>query len=138
MDGAVFSDLKAVGFGAIIRDEKGCVEAALSKKFHALLGAAKVEAKAAEMGLQFAKDIGVRDIILEGDSLNVYRALLGLSSPPPSVDAVIIGVQNACSEFRYVGFSHTRRQGNRLAYLLTKYAKSVRPHGTQAHLGLKF
>ena len=56
------------------------------------------------MGLQFAKNIGVRDIILEGDSLNVYRVILGLSSPPPSVDAVIIGVQNACSEFIMLGF----------------------------------
>ena len=106
MDGAIFSDLKAVGFGAIIRDEKGCVVAALSRKLHAPLGAAKAEAKAIEMGLIFAKDIDVCDIILEGDSLNVYLALLGLLAPPPSVDAVIPRVQNACSKFCYVGFSH--------------------------------
>ena len=50
----------------------------------------------------------MRDLILEGDSLNVYRALLGLTSPPPSVDVVIIGVQKACSEFCYVGVFHVR------------------------------
>ena len=99
VDGAIFSDLKAVGFGAIIRDEKGGVVAALSKKLHAPLGTVEAEAKATEMGLQFAKDIGVCDIILEGDSLNVYRALLVLSAPPPSVDAVILGMRNACSKF---------------------------------------
>ncbi|XP_030945884.1 uncharacterized protein LOC115970385 [Quercus lobata] len=125
VDGAIFSDLKAMGFGAIIRDEKGAVVAALSRKFHASLGAAEAEAKAAEMGLQFAKDIGVRDIILEGDSLNVYRALQGLSTPPPSVDAVILGVQTACSEFRYVEFSHIRHEGNRPAHLLAKYVKGI-------------
>ena len=123
--GAVFSDLKAVGFGAIIRDEKGCVVVALSRKFHTPLGTAEAEAKAIEMGLQFAKDIGVCNIILKGDSLNMYCALLGLSSPPPSVDVMIIGVQNECLEFRYVGFSHTRYQGNRLAHLLAKYAKGI-------------
>ena len=55
----------------------------------------------------------------------MYRALLGLSSPPPSVDVMIIGVQNECSEFCYVGFSHTRYQGNRPAHLLAKYAKGI-------------
>ena len=87
MDGAIFSDLKVVGLGAIIKDEKGCVVATLSRKIHTPLG----EAKAVEMGLQFAKDISVCDIILEGDSLNVYRALLGLLAPSPLVDAMILG-----------------------------------------------
>ena len=85
--------------------KKGRVVAALSKKIHAPLGVVEAEAKAFEMGLQFAKDVGVRDLILEGGSLNVYRALLG-STPPPSVDAVVIGMQKACSEFHYVDFSH--------------------------------
>ena len=81
MDGAVFSDLKAVGFRAVIRDEKGCVVVALSRKFHTPLGTAEAEAKTVEMGLQFAKDIGVCDIILEGDSLNMYRAFLACHHP---------------------------------------------------------
>ena len=51
VDGAVFSDLRAVGIGAIIRDEKGRVVAALSKKIHAPLGAVEAETKAFEMGL---------------------------------------------------------------------------------------
>ena len=106
VDGAVFLDLKVVGIGIVIKDEKGSVVAALSRKIYASLGTVEAEAKAFEMGLQLAKDVGVRDLILEGDSLNVYRALLGLTSPPPTVDAVIIGVQKACLEFRYVGFSH--------------------------------
>ena len=91
VDGAIFSDLKAVGLGAIIKDEKGCVVATLSRKIHTPLGVVEAEAKAVEMGLQFAKDIGVCDIILEGDSLNVYRALLGLLAPSPLVDAMILG-----------------------------------------------
>ena len=115
VDGVVFLDLKAMGIGTVIKNEKGSVVVALSRKIYAPLGAIEAEAKAFEMGLQFAKDVGVHDLILEGDSLNVYRALLSLTSPPPTVDGVIIGVQKACLEFCYVGFSHVRRQGNRPA-----------------------
>ena len=39
MDGAIFSYLKAVGFGDIMKDEKERVVATLSKKLHALSGA---------------------------------------------------------------------------------------------------
>ena len=46
VDGAVFSSQGAVGIGVIIRDEEGRVEAALSKKIMAPLGALEVEAKA--------------------------------------------------------------------------------------------
>ena len=53
----------------VIRDDLGRVVAALSKRLNAPLGAVEAEAKAFETGLQFAKDIGVQDIILEGDSI---------------------------------------------------------------------
>ena len=49
----------------VVRDDLGRVVAALSKRSNAPLGAVEAEAKAFETGLQFAKDIGVQDIILE-------------------------------------------------------------------------
>ena len=53
----------------VVRDDLGGVVAALSKRINAPLGAVEAEAKAFETGLQFAKDIRVQDIILEGDSI---------------------------------------------------------------------
>ena len=53
----------------MVRDDLGRVVAALSKRINAPLGAVEAEAKAFKTGLQFAKDIGVQDIILEGDSI---------------------------------------------------------------------
>ena len=53
----------------VVRDDLGRVVAALSKRINAPLGAVEAEAKAFETGLQFAKDIGVQDIILEGYSI---------------------------------------------------------------------
>lgn len=68
VDGAIFSKQRAVGLGVTVRDDKGRLEAAMTNKIHTALGAVQTEAKAFEMGLQFARDIGVQDVILEGDS----------------------------------------------------------------------
>ena len=77
------------------------------------------------MGVHFAKDVGIHDLILEGDSLIVFRALSGLSSTPPSVDPMVIGLQTSFREFQQIIFSHVWRQGNKLAHLLAKYAKGI-------------
>lgn len=41
------------------------------------MGALEVEAKAFEAGLLFAKEVGIHDVVLEGDSLIIYNALCG-------------------------------------------------------------
>ena len=102
------------------QEDKGKAIAALSKKIHAPLGVVEAEANAFEIGLQFAKDVGVRDLTHDGDSLLVCHALLDLASPLPSVDAVITGVQKPCSDFCHARFSHVRHQGNRQAHLFSK------------------
>jgi len=88
--------------GVNIRDGKGRIEGAMSKKIHAPLGAVEAEAKDFEVGIQFAKDIGIQNVILEGDSLLVYRALCELSSPPSSVKSIIVGIQDLCNDFHSV------------------------------------
>ena len=93
VDAAVFKDQKAAGVGVLIRDCNGQVIAALSKKINAPLGPVEVEAKVVEAGVQFTKDIGIQDIILEGDSLTVLNALGGNTSPRSSVAAVVAGIK---------------------------------------------
>ena len=69
--------------------------------------------------------MGGQDIILEGDSLIMYRALRELSPPPQSVAAIVEGILDLVKEFRSVQFSHTRRQGNIPAHILAKHASSI-------------
>jgi len=109
VDGAVFLSQGTVGIGVIIRDEEGRVEAALSKKIMAPLGAIAAEAKAFEAGLLFAKDIGIQEVVLEGDSIIIYNALFEISSPPSSVEPIIEGMHALCRDFRRVVFFHVRR-----------------------------
>ena len=125
VDGIVFMDQKVMGVGVIIRDDKGRIEAVMSKKIPILLGAVEAEAMANETGLIFVKDIGIHDFIVEGDSLIIHHAMCESSNPPSSVAAVVQGMQDVCKEFRGVMFSHVRRRGNRPAHLLAKHACSI-------------
>ena len=80
-----------------------------------------MEAKAFELSLEFAKDVGPHEFILEGDSLNVVRALQGLSFPPVSVMPIIYGIQSSTYDVRKVLFSHVYRNGNKPAHMLAKH-----------------
>ena len=88
VDRAVFKVQKAARVGVVVRDPHGQVVAALSKKINSPLGALEVEAKAFEARLQFAKDVGIYDFIVEGDSLVVYNALW------PFCSSIIYGTCN--------------------------------------------
>ena len=111
-----------MGLGIIIRDDEGRMEEALSKKIFAPLGAMEAEAKAFEVGLLFAKDIGIQEFILAGDFFIVQRALYETSLPPSSAEPVIMGMHAFSKDFCRIDYSHVRRQGNRPAHLLAKYA----------------
>ena len=75
VDGALFSKTKQSGIGVIVRDEEGNVIVACSRKLDLPLGALKIEAKALEAGVQFAEEVGLRNVVFEGDSLLVINVV---------------------------------------------------------------
>ena len=119
IDGAVFKEQKEAGVGVVIREHVGNFITGLSKKFQYPLRAIEVEAKAFESGLKFAKDMGIQDFVLEGDSLNIVHALSGNSYAASTIAALIYGMQVTSFEFRNVLFSHVRRNGKVPAHQLT-------------------
>ena len=93
VDGTIFSEQRAVGIGVVARDDQGRVAATISKRINEHLWAVEAQAKAFEEGLQLAKDIGIQDFILEGDSLIIHRALSDLIRAPTSMDSLIVGMR---------------------------------------------
>ena len=89
------------------------------------MGPLHSEAKAFEAGFQFARDTGIQEFVLEGDSLVIVRALCGLSHIPSTVASLILGMKIFCTEFRLVTVSLVRRQGNKPTHLLAKHALSI-------------
>ncbi|XP_075674823.1 uncharacterized protein LOC142644018 [Castanea sativa] len=77
VDGDVFKEQLTAGLGVIIRDADGQVVGALSQQIYAPLDALEAEAKAMEVVVLFARDVGIQEIIFEGDSLQVYNFLKG-------------------------------------------------------------
>nr|POF22998.1 dead-box atp-dependent rna helicase 28 [Quercus suber] len=79
--------------GVVIRDDAGRIMAAMGKHFHVPLGPLEVQAKAFEVGLQLAWDLGLQNVVLEGDSLVMVRALCGQSVPLSSVDSLCLAIR---------------------------------------------
>jgi hypothetical protein len=79
-DGAIFRNMNDVGLGVIIRNARGEVMGSLCQRVPFPHSIEVVEASAARCAIQFAKDLGIMEIDLKGDSKTVVDALL-LSGP---------------------------------------------------------
>ena len=61
--------------GILIRDAKGQLIRACSRKLEVPLGAIEAEAMALELGHMFERDLSIQDFTLESDSLTLINAL---------------------------------------------------------------
>ena len=68
VDRAMFEIKNEASVGVVIRDHEENFIAGLSKKFQFPFDAVDIEAKALVIGLVFAREIGIKDLVLESDS----------------------------------------------------------------------
>ena len=109
----------------MVRDEKGNVITAMSGKLDFPLGVLETEAKALEIGVNFAKEVGLRDVVFKCDSQLIINAVHSFGEAAASVQNIIHGVLRNAQCFRTFDFLHIKRQGNALAHLLAQHAKYV-------------
>ena len=74
-DGACFDDGAASGYGAVIRNEKGEVMAAIAVRGGAVRDSEEVKVLAYRKALEFAIDVGFTEIILEGDNAMAMKTI---------------------------------------------------------------
>ena len=74
-DAAVFSDQHCSGFGAIIRNSSGEVMASMLVKGPYVNSNEEAEVLACRRVVEFSREVGFSRVIIEGDCLNVMRAL---------------------------------------------------------------
>ena len=83
---------------------------------------AQVEALATRRALEFALDLGITRVIMEGDSEVICKEL---KDPNPSLALhghILQDIKCLSSTFQSIGFSHVRRQGNNVAHALARRA----------------
>ncbi|KAF5953034.1 hypothetical protein HYC85_010978 [Camellia sinensis] len=119
-NGARFRDLQMVRVGAIIWNHSGEVMAALSEQFPFWVDANCVEAFAASKAIDLARELGFTDVQVEGDSLNIVKALCEGDEFLSGCGHILLLAVNSSRCFRRFQAIHVRKQGNELAHGLEK------------------
>ena len=84
-----------------------------------------MEAKVFEEGLLLAGDLGLKQVILEGDAQLVTNALLGKCLPLTSIQMIIVGARRWRQKVQNWKISYVRRTGNCAAHLMARNAKLI-------------
>ena len=124
-DGAVFREDDSAGVGAVVRDEKGFIVAAMVEKIPLPYSITAVEVLAAIRALRFAGDIGLESFILEGDSKITIDALVGNNVEHAEFGNLFEEAKWLSSRFGDVSYNHVRRQGIGAAHNSARYARYV-------------
>lgn len=77
-DAALFMDLNRTGFGAVIRNDRREVMAAMSAKGPTVKSSEEAEMLACRKSIEFAMNAGFSELVIEGDNANVIRAISSL------------------------------------------------------------
>ena len=83
---------------------------------------AQVEALAAWRAVEFALEIGITKVIVEGDSETIVKELKEPTLSMALHGHLIQDVKCLSSSFVSLSFTHVRRQGNNAAHALAKWA----------------
>ena len=76
-DGAIFNDFQQARVGVVVRDAAGVVRGALSDKFTLPMNVEDVEALACKLVVVFALELGLREMVFEGESETITKGLFG-------------------------------------------------------------
>ena len=124
-DGAVFTEENCSGMGVIVQDREGLVIAVMSEKIPQLLQLTEIEVMATTKALEFAREVGISEAILERDSLLVIKALATKDIGLAPFGLLIQDAYRFTSAFSLLSYSHTKREGNQVAHDLAKLAVTI-------------
>jgi ribonuclease HI len=113
-----------MGVGVIVRDDHGRVHAAVSKTLDTFQEPVHGESFAALQVVEFCRDLGLQEVIFEGDSLQVINMILDHEESWCRFGQVIADIKTVLGSFQRWEFKHVRRAQNTAAHGLAN--ESVR------------
>ena len=120
---AVFKESSSTGIGVIIRDNRGKAIGALSMLIPLSNSVAVLEALACRRALLFAKEIGLRQVVFEGDFAMVIQAVTHGNAELAEYGHIVEDIRILAADFDFIQFSHVKRNCNVVADALAKKAK---------------
>ncbi|KAL4369617.1 hypothetical protein GQ457_05G031680 [Hibiscus cannabinus] len=130
-DGSFYLQAKKSWSGLIIRDS---VELILASAYHSnsdINSAFEAEALAAVQGLDFAKDLGFHQLIVEGDSRTVINKLSHPELDRSNIHPFISDAKHLSRSFQSCRFTFVCRDENKVAHILA----SLGQRGSELLLG---
>ena len=124
-DAAMFLELRCSDVGAMIRNEKGEVMAAMLVRGPQVGESVVAEIIACRRALEFAGEAGFTDLVVEGDNLSVMKSLAASETDHSWLGHIIQDIKGLTRSFRNVSFSYVRRAANSVAHGLARYAKNI-------------
>ena len=124
-DAAVFSGLQCSEFGAIIRNTNGEVMVGMSAKGPYVHSSEEAEVMVCQRVIEFSKDAGFSRLIIEGDSLNVMRALSHPAENKSLLGHIYDDIKCNFRGMQVLSFSRVKRCGNMRAHSLAKHARNL-------------
>ena len=111
---------KCMGMGIIIRDYQGFVQAALCRNISSVRDPGSAEALGVLTAVEFCRDLGLLDIILEGDCLQVIKAIKDPELPWCTYGQVIGDIKLVLHSRRSWIANHVKREAKSAAHGLAK------------------
>ena len=128
-DAAVFLGLNRSGFGAIIRNDKGEVMAAMTASRPKVSTSDEAEMLACKRALEFAVDAGFSRLIIEGDNVNVMQAISSPLANHSLIGNVVDDIHHLIQGLQWANICCIRRRGNKVAHALAQYARNTLDDG---------
>ena len=123
-DGAISVQQVRAGIGVVIRNEDGAVMASMSQQLPLPTTVAMVEALAARKAVEFALELGLTKVIIEGDSKVICRELQDPNLSLALHGHILPDVKCLSNALQFVRYSHVYRQRNNVAHALARRALS--------------
>lgn len=124
-DATIFSSSNSAGIGVISRDCNGEVIGALSMPILLAQLVAAMEALACRRAVQFAAEIGLSQVVFEGDSAVIINALTKDTGELSSYGNILEDIRALVFVFQLVEFNHVPRNFNSVTNASAKKASSM-------------
>ena len=124
-DVAIFREYNSFGFNAMIWNEQGEVMVVMAAKGPPVSSSEEANTLACRKALEFAVDAGFSELVVEGDNVNVMRAVSSSTMNLSLLGNVIADIQCLLCGLGRVSISCIKRRGggNRVAHELARYAR---------------